>query len=213
LNNMNKLPNEWIWDKLGNHSFVTKLAGFEFTKYVKYKDKGEIPVIRAQNVSKKGFIERNFIFVDRSIMERLPRSRVFGGEILMVFVGAGLGNIGIVPLNKEFFLGPNVAKIQLQKYLLNKYITYFLSSNIGYGHIFDKSKATAQGSISMENIREVIIPLCSIQEQKEIVSEIESRLSVCDKIEKTVEESLNKSEMLKQSILKKAFEGKLLKAL
>ena len=50
----------------------------------------------------------------------------------------------------------------------------------------------------------------SISEQYQIVSEIESRLSVCDKIEETIEQSLTQAEALRQSILKKAFEGKLL---
>lgn len=42
-----------------------------------------------------------------------------------------------------------------------------------------------------------------------IVAEIESRLSVCNKLEQTIEESLQKAESLRQSILKKAFEGRL----
>lgn len=50
----------------------------------------------------------------------------------------------------------------------------------------------------------------SLQEQNQIVQEIESRLSVCDKIEETIEAALSKSEALRQSILKKAFEGRLL---
>jgi type I restriction enzyme, S subunit len=48
-----------------------------------------------------------------------------------------------------------------------------------------------------------------LEEQHAIVAEIESRLSVCDKIEESIEESLKQSEALRQSILKKAFEGKL----
>ena len=46
-------------------------------------------------------------------------------------------------------------------------------------------------------------------EQEKIVQEIESRLSVCDKIEETITTSLLQAESLRQSILKKAFEGKL----
>ena len=55
------------------------------------------------------------------------------------------------------------------------------------------------------------IPICAppIEEQKAIVAEIESRLSVCDKIEESIEQSLKQSEALRQSILKKAFEGRL----
>jgi len=204
-----QLPQTSMWVKLGDHAFVTKLAGFEFTKYVRYKAEGDVPVIRAQNVSKDSFIPRNFVFVDREIMEQLPRSRVFGGEILMVFVGAGLGNVGIVPEKHEFFLGPNVAKIALEKQFSNKYVFYFLSSSLGFSNVTGMSKATAQGSISMANIREVSVPLMSLEEQQQIVQEIESRLSVCDKIEETITNSLKQSEALRQSILKKAFEGKL----
>lgn len=49
-------------------------------------------------------------------------------------------------------------------------------------------------------------------EQHKIIQEIESRLSVCDKVEQSISESLEKAKVLRQSILKKAFEGKLLSA-
>jgi len=123
-----ELPKGWKWVRLGDHAFVTKLAGFEFSKYVKYKNEGDVPVIRAQNVTKEGFIRKKFLYVDREVMEKLPRSRVYGGEMLMVFVGAGLGNVGIVPKKEEYFLGPNVAKIALEDNFFNKYIFHFLSS-------------------------------------------------------------------------------------
>lgn len=208
--NLSNIPGEWTWIKLGDHAFVTKLAGFEFTKYVKYKNEGEVPVIRAQNVSKSSFNPRNFVYVDRNIMEQLPRSRVYGGEILMVFVGAGLGNVGIVPENHEYFLGPNVAKIALEGQLINKYVFYFLTSQIGFANVSGMSKATAQGSISMANIREVSVPLTSLEEQNELVNAIESRLSNVEKMEETINQSLQQSEALRQSILKRAFEGKIL---
>jgi type I restriction enzyme S subunit len=54
------------------------------------------------------------------------------------------------------------------------------------------------------------IPLPTILEQQAIVREIETRLSVCDKMEQDIAENLEKAEVLRQSILKKAFEGKLL---
>ncbi len=52
-------------------------------------------------------------------------------------------------------------------------------------------------------------PLCPLTDQDHIVSEIESRLSVCDKLEESITQSLSQAEALRQSILKKAFEGKL----
>jgi type I restriction enzyme S subunit len=53
------------------------------------------------------------------------------------------------------------------------------------------------------------IPLPPLPEQHRIVEEIERRLSIADAIEKTIDQSLKQSERLRQSILKMAFEGKL----
>ena len=54
----------------------------------------------------------------------------------------------------------------------------------------------------------VMVP--SIPEQLKIVKEIESRLTISDKVEESIKDSLDKAKALRQSILKKAFEGKLL---
>ena len=59
-------------------------------------------------------------------------------------------------------------------------------------------------------IKNTVIPFPSIEEQHRIVREIETRLSVCDEVEGTIFQSLEKAEALRQSILKKAFEGDLL---
>jgi type I restriction enzyme S subunit len=74
------------------------------------------------------------------------------------------------------------------------------------------NQGAAQPNLNTDLIKIIDLPLCSLEEQNQIVQEIESRLSVCDKIEETIQNSLTKAEALRQSILKKAFEGKLLDA-
>lgn len=64
--------------------------------------------------------------------------------------------------------------------------------------------------ISYEEISDYDIPLRPIEEQHNIVQAIESRLSVADKMEESITQSLQQAEALRQSILKKAFEGKLI---
>jgi type I restriction enzyme, S subunit len=59
-------------------------------------------------------------------------------------------------------------------------------------------------------INDLPIQILSRQEQTQIVQEIESRLSVTDNLEFVIRNSIEKAEALRQSILKKAFEGKLL---
>lgn len=67
-------------------------------------------------------------------------------------------------------------------------------------------------NLTQDRFLKLEIPLPSIKEQIEIIKQIESRLSVCDSIEQNIKESLLKAEALRQSILKKAFEGNLLTA-
>lgn len=69
--------------------------------------------------------------------------------------------------------------------------------------------ATAQKNINLTTLENLIVPFCSLKEQQYMVDEIESRFSVVEKMEQTIEESLQKAEALRQSILKRAFEGKL----
>jgi type I restriction enzyme S subunit len=59
-------------------------------------------------------------------------------------------------------------------------------------------------------MRELQIPIPSTaKEQDLIVQELESKLTICDNISATITQSLAQAETLRQSILKKAFEGKL----
>ena len=71
-----------------------------------------------------------------------------------------------------------------------------------------KSGTTVE-SIETTQLKKYRISLCSPEEQQAIVSEIETRLSICNQLEQTIEDSLKKAEALRQSILKKAFEGEL----
>lgn len=68
---------------------------------------------------------------------------------------------------------------------------------------------TTVESIELSSLKNFPFILPPLQEQHKIVSVLESKLTVCDKIEETISQSLQQAETLKQSILKKAFEGKL----
>ena len=64
-------------------------------------------------------------------------------------------------------------------------------------------------NLNSQILNSLPIQLIPIKEQHQILQEIETRLSVCAKLEETIAAGLKQSEALRQSILKKAFEGKL----
>ncbi len=88
-----------------------------------------------------------------------------------------------------------------------KYI-YYLFKSIERECINLSSGTTVLG-INLTNLKEITVPKIDLEDQQKIVQEIESRLSVCDKMEETINDSLQQAEALRQSILKRAFEGKL----
>jgi type I restriction enzyme S subunit len=94
--------------------------------------------------------------------------------------------------------------------MLTKYAVYYFMSKQGRDQIL-RSAASTSGlyTLSVNKIKSFIIPYCSHPEQLAIVSAIESRLSVCDKLEQTIDQTIALSASLRQSILKKAFEGRL----
>ena len=88
-----------------------------------------------------------------------------------------------------------------------KYVDYFIQT--AKQMLWYYAPATAQKNINLTTLENLMVPYCSLEEQAQIISEIESRLSVCDKLEQIVDENLSKAQALKQSILKKAFAGQL----
>ncbi|MCU4473419.1 hypothetical protein CA950_14070 [Acinetobacter pittii] len=203
-------PETWAWVTIDSISFVTKLAGFEFTKSVKYIEDGEISVIKAENVGKDGFRSTNFSKVAKEVVESLPRSELFGDELLVVFVGAGVGQVGLVPSDQKYFLGPNVAVVRKTTGVYtSKFMELMLRSPLGQKNLLSFSKGAAQPSLSMGQIRQTTIPVPPLNEQELIILKLENLFNKANAIETQVLSALDRVNNLTQSILAKAFCGEL----
>jgi type I restriction enzyme S subunit len=87
----------------------------------------------------------------------------------------------------------------------NSFVCHYLNIFDYHGYV----TGTTRQKLNQAPLRKIPLPLPHLPEQRQIVSEIERRFSVSDEVEKVVDQSLKQAERLKQSILKKAFEGKL----
>lgn len=109
---------------------------------------------------------------------------------------------------------PIVINQQLHAFISNelvnaKYLAYCIQNS---KHYFERiSTSTTIQYLNKSNCNSMPLPLPPIKEQQLIVSELESKLTVCDKIAETINNSLLQAETLRQSILKKAFSGELIK--
>ena len=207
-------PSTWKVCYLDDIAFVTKLAGFEYTKYIanNLTEKG-IPLFKGKNIQ-KGKIDFTFeSFIPESVSRSLKRSQIRKKCLLTPYVGT-IGNIAI--FNGEFkaHLGSNVGKIELYNapnhvFVFEEFVFYYLKSSLGYQELIKFKKATAQESISIDAIRNVVIPIPPLAEQKRIVDKIDLLFSRISCIENGLLEIYRLSELTRKKILDLAIRGKL----
>ena len=207
LDEIATLPNGWKWIKNQNYLFEVKDGTHDTPKY---QDTG-IPFITQKNIKNNSVSFSDFKYISEADHNKFfKRSNVQKGDIIIAMIGHGRGNSCIVDTDRVFSI-KNVGLFKFfNKIHNNRYCLHYYQSILGLNLALNKSKGGAQPFIGLTELRNWPIPICSLEEQHQIVQEIESRLSVCDKVEESITESLEKAEALRQSILKKAFEGNLL---
>jgi len=206
------VPSEWSWSKINTIAFVTKLAGFEYTKNIAPNlcDNG-IPLFKGKNVQDSKIIYEFEGFIPETVSDELSRSQVNRKCILTPYVGT-IGNIGIHNKAGKYHLGSNVGKIELyndEVFLSEEYVVAYLQSSFGYQQLTKRMKATAQASISIEGIRDVYIPIPPENEQKKICEEMTKAFGLIDII---ADEKQNIASILsttKSKILDLAIRGQL----
>ena len=208
-----KIPFQWVWCRIKDLIFdLTDYhanGSYENLKanVVLLDEPNYALMIRATNFEKKDF-SAVAKYIKKEAYEFLSRSKLFGGEILIGKIG-NAGKVYFMPfLNKPASLAMNLFALRFS-IINSKYIYYHLISPFSDKDIASYVKGVGNPTIDKISIRSILIAFPPLEEQEHIIQEIESRFSVCDKFEETIESSLNQAESLRQSILKQAFEGKL----
>lgn len=170
---------------------------------------GQSPSVNEVNKTGKGILyvtgpeQWNGKHIEQIKWTEFPKRIAPEGCIFITVKGAGVGKLfpGV-----ECAIGRDIYAFKPNSNVSVKFVFFALKFSI------DTVIAKAQGDIpglTKNHILDHKIVLGDNFEQLKIVQEIESRLSVCDKIEESIEQGLQQAEALRQSILKKAFEGKL----
>ena len=163
--------------KLGDISFITKLAGFEHTKYIQGNNTHEkiseddVPLFIGKTVQ-NGKIDKNFDwYIPKELSNQLERSKLNKKCLVLPYVGS-VGDLAIFDASYDAHLGSNIAKIELAENCgySEEFIYYFLKSDYGQKILLRDIQGAIQKNITMKAIREVSLPDISIQEQNNIVS-------------------------------------------
>ena len=181
---------EFEYVPLGEVTEVTKLAGFEFTKYIKYNDSGEIIALRALNLRHGELDLTDVKRIDRAISDFLPRSKLYIGDILLTYTGNGYGDCALIKENNKYHLAPNICKITPNTEKIDPYFLYsYVRSTEFYQQMSNHMVGSSQPTIPMKTIRILKVPVPSLETQKKIKSVI-STLDVKIRINQSINDNL-----------------------
>jgi type I restriction enzyme S subunit len=198
-----ELPEGWRLKKLGE-IFKSTSGGTPSRKRDDFYG-GNIPWVKSGELS-KGLINQTDEYITEEAL-RNSSAKIFpAGTLLIALYGATIGKLGFLGIAAA--TNQAVCGIFPSEYVSLNYMFHFLTLN--KQKLIESAVGGAQPNISQTILKD--LEVCFPAEnkiQELVVAEIESRLSVCDKIEESIEQGLKQAEALRQSILKKAFEGKL----
>ena len=203
-----KIPKDWIWTSFLNACFLVVDC---HNKTAPYQSDG-IYLIRTSNIKNgKILLNEKMKFVSEKTCEYWSkRCPPISGDILFTRE-APMGESAIIPPNTKVCMGQRLMLLRtFPELLVTKYLHYAIMDSMFQERMNGNAIGTGVKHLRVGDVEQLVFPICSTDEQLKIVEEIETRLSVADKMEESIYQSLQQAEALKQSILKKAFEGKLI---
>jgi len=196
------IPNNWEWVRFVDLCSVLT-CGYASTP--KYEKTGKA-FISAKNVKPYKFLLDDYKFISEELYSKLTaNTKPEKGDILLTRVGAGIGEATIIDVDLDFAIYVSLTLIKLIKNkVVAKYILLYINSPFFRELMIESTfgKNTSQGNLNVKKLRELPIPLPPIEEQKRIVSKVESLMKICDLLEEKITLNEKISDKLLESILK-----------
>jgi len=211
IGELSTLPQGWVW------ATIDALAEIQggITKGQKQKPGEvyrEVPYLRVANVQ-RGFLDLSEIKTIKATEARIDELRLISGDVLFNEGGdrdkLGRGWVwgGEVP---ECIHQNHVFRARIYgDGMLSELLSWYGNTN-GQSYFFDEGKQTTNlASINLTKLRALPVPVPPRAEQARIRETIEQHLSVADNALRSISAELARCARLRQSILKWAFEGRL----
>ena len=201
------------WENMNLNEFITLESGSRPKGGVRGILEG-IPSLGGEHLNDDGsFRFEKIKYVPEDFFKSLNKGQIYPNDIIVVKDGATTGKTSFVDNNfphKDAAVNEHLFIVRVDpKVAFSKFVFYYLFSSKGQQQILSDFRGATVGGISRRFPLKVDIPIPPLPKQVQIVSEIERHLSVADEAEASVDAEIKRAERLRQSILKRAFSGKL----
>ena len=168
------IPDNWKWT-IFDQIIDVRDGTHESPKYIEYSD---YPLITSKNLTKNGLNFENVNYLSKEDYDSINvRSFVDDGDILFAMIGS-IGNPVLVNKTRNFAI-KNVALFKCSKNVFNKYLLYYLKSQ---GDMSNKTKGGVQKFVSLKILRNYLIPVPPLEQQKKIVEKIEECFKLIEQL-------------------------------
>lgn len=175
-----------------------------------YVEQGGVFAFRNANVRRNYIEDKDWAMISQEGHQKNLKSQVHIGDVLIARSGVNLGMAATVPQKYDGYNAIDVViAVPKKEFILSQYLAQYTNSPYGLEIVRKNQHGAAQGHLNVKEYGNLPIFLPNIPEQYSLLKKIESRLSVCDNIEQTIDTSLQQAEALRKSILKQAFEGEM----
>lgn len=203
-----EIPKNWVWCRLGDVSLKVQ-DGTHFSPSMQYDvpEKNRFLYITSKNIKDYGIEMFGATYIDKETHESIyQRCNVEKGDLLIIKDGAITGRVTINNIDEPFSLLSSVAFVKsFNQYIDNKYIMYYLRSDVGREKIIGRMTGSAMPRIILEKIKSTILPLPPLAEQKRIVARVDELMTLCDTMEGKLKEDKALSEKMMEAVLQEAF--------
>ena len=208
---LHDLPKTWAWVKLENISNC--LGGYAY-KSKDFTENG-YQVVKIGNIKMGSLdLDNKPSFIEKIDFNNIKKYLLLENDVLISLTGTknkrDYGNVAIIKKESNLLLNQRIGRLRFYSFVLPKYYYFNLQVENFRNQFFQNETGNVgQGNVGMDAIKSTFVTLPTYKEQNIIVERIEKLFSLADYIEETVNSKLEQSKILRQSILKKAFEGKL----
>lgn len=170
---------------------------------------GGTPVINPQNIKNGCIVPNPANTVPAAKVQELSAYLMKENDIVMGRRGE-MGRVAAVTSKENGWVcGTGSIMFRLKPEFDASFYSQILSSPDVVHYLEEHATGTTMKNLNEKIVQHILVPHITKEMQKQITASIDAKMSVCDSIEKTVDTALQQAEAMRQSILKKAFEGKL----
>jgi len=206
--NLPELPEGWCWTTVEQVNAAERPISYGVLQPGDDLPDG-VPLIRVCDVADGRVEVGQLKRIDPSISNQYQRTIVQGGEVLLTVVGT-IGRTAVVPSSLK---GANTARavavISVTSEIDARYLELNLREPSMRARLTNAAHEVARKTLNLEDVRPACIPLPPRNEQVCIVEIVEEQLAKAEHADAEIEHDASRSMRLRQAILKRAFEGKL----